>query len=368
MKTKRIQSIAILQPVVPDYRVPLFEGLKKYFGEKLNVYAGRTNENGTINSTDLGTQLTIELLKNKFILNGNFLIQLGSKDSLETADLLIANYSLRHLSTIFLLWKRRKQEGKFSVFWGHATGQNRFADSARKKLLSLADGFIAYTKTDAEFIQALVPDMPVWHTNNSCVWKYNCRVSGDDTTRFTDVIYVGRLIEEKKVKLLIDGFAICKRQSSLPEESKLHIVGSGPEIADIKIKIKELGLETSVNLHGHISDPDALDGLYKSAFCSGSPGYVGLSCIQSFARGVPMVIGRSEPHSPEIESCIEGFNSEYFKSDDAEDLARILAKMYSGKYQDFEVRKGISKHLSETYTYERMLECFKEVSRYFGNG
>ncbi|GAL62283.1 putative glycosyltransferase [Algibacter lectus] len=128
-------------------------------------------------------------------------------------------------------------------------------------------------------------------------------------------------------------------------ESKLLIIGSGPEFDNLKTFIDQNNLENRIRMFGHISDYDVLRGLYSTSIASISPGYVGLSITQSLGFGVPMIISKGEPHSPELEAAIIGENAEYFKTDNVDDLAEILFSFYSKKTQWFMKRDEISKKM-----------------------
>ena len=41
-----------------------------------------------------------------------------------------------------------------------------------------------------------------------------------------DILYVGRLVEEKKVKLLLEGYIYARKHGLIPSQAKLVFVGS----------------------------------------------------------------------------------------------------------------------------------------------
>jgi glycosyltransferase involved in cell wall biosynthesis len=135
------------------------------------------------------------------------------------------------------------------------------------------------------------------------------------------ILYVGRLVEKKKVRLLLEGYIRAQKDSLLAENIRLVFVGAGTERQHLEARAEEAGVAHKVQFTGHVSDIAKLRDYYRRAICSVSPGYVGLSATQSFSFGVPMLIARDEFHSPEIEACKEGFNAGFFESDDVNALS-----------------------------------------------
>jgi hypothetical protein len=83
-----------------------------------------------------------------------------------------------------------------------------------------------------------------------------------------------------------------------------------------------------------------------------SPGYVGLSITQSLSYGVPMIVARDEPHSPEIEAMRERFNAITVASDDAEALAGVMVEMASDRDAWLSRRADIAADCAGRYSVE----------------
>ena len=115
---------------------------------------------------------------------------------------------------------------------------------------------------------------------------------------------------------------------------------------------------TAHTIKGHIQDTSVLRKLYGSSFCSVSSGYVGLSATQSFSFGIPMIVSKDEPHSPEIEACQAGFNCKFFQTDNVDDLACKLSAFYSEREHFFRLRNQISEFTAENYSFEAMRDTF----------
>lgn len=120
------------------------------------------------------------------------------------------------------------------------------------------------------------------------------------------ILYVGRLSQEKNLKLLIYSFdKILERYSS----AKLMVVGRGPEEGKLKKLVRELGLEKFVEFKGFL-DWQNLKPLYWTAdvFCMPSLGETqGISILEAKACRRPCVVLNKVGASEQIENGVDGF-------------------------------------------------------------
>jgi len=174
-------------------------------------------------------------------------------------------------------------------------------------------------------------------------------------------ICVGRLVPEKKVELLLTAFAIATEE--LPTDIRLVFVGDGPLRGSLETRAAMLGLADRVVFEGHRGTIDELRPLYRDAIASVSPGYVGLSLIQSIGFGVPMLFARDEPHSPEIEAAIEDENVRSFPSDSPKELASLLVSVARERAAWLARREEISGWTRANYSVEVMVAAFVSALR-----
>jgi glycosyltransferase involved in cell wall biosynthesis len=160
--------------------------------------------------------------------------------------------------------------------------------------------------------------------------------------------------------LAIQAFALA--YPHLAVDSKLIFVGSGDaEMVLMKQAAEDLNIADKVIFRGHISAHETLKQLYHESFVSVSPGYVGLSITQSFGFGVPIIIGRTEPHAPEVECAVEGENCAFFESDNSADFADKLVLFYTQKEKWSVKKASLAEYVREKYSVEKMVEPFLEL-------
>jgi glycosyltransferase involved in cell wall biosynthesis len=348
--------IVVIQPVVPDYRVPLFDALYERFGSDFAVYASSSAGDGTIRM-DARANAYVHSLKTKHWLRGQFVWQAGMAANLERVPVVIAPGSLRILSAQWLLLRRRLA-GRPTILWGHAHGSNRWAGLFRRGMVRAADGFIAYSRSDGEVIRRIRGDSKVWVAANSCVWQRECRPAFKRGATPLNVLAVGRLVREKKPVLLLDAFARATREQLIPGRASLVFTGDGPLRQALLERAAALGISDRVVLTGHISDRERLESLYADAAVAVAAGSLGLSGIQSFSAGVPMVVSRTERHGPELEAAREGFNTIFFPTDSEAGLVDGLAEVFRDAESWSHRRAMIAAEIAANYTYEGMVAAF----------
>ena len=115
-----------------------------------------------------------------------------------------------------------------------------------------------------------------------------------------DVLYVGRLIDEKRVDLLLDAIALLR--ASLPA-LRCAIVGDGPERIALERQAARLDLGNQVAFLGHVDDAAAF-GLMKAAKVFVQPSMregFGMTVAEAQACGaVPVVVRSDASAAPDL--------------------------------------------------------------------
>jgi glycosyltransferase involved in cell wall biosynthesis len=105
----------------------------------------------------------------------------------------------------------------------------------------------------------------------------------------TDIIFIGRLIREKNADLLVRATRILMEKYP---DSRVIIVGEGPDREKLKRLIDENGLETCITLHNFFTDHNDLIALLKASrvfvLPSTREGF-GISALEALACGLPVV-------------------------------------------------------------------------------
>ena len=105
----------------------------------------------------------------------------------------------------------------------------------------------------------------------------------------SDLIFVGRLIKEKHVDLLLES---VKHLKDIYPSIRCTIIGDGPERSALETKARNLEIDANVQFIGFLNDPDEVIARMKAAkvfvLPSTREGF-GISVIEALACGIPVV-------------------------------------------------------------------------------
>jgi len=357
---KPIAPIVIIQTHVPEYRVPFFRELERTTGKRVEVWGSDTYFTETMQS-GARAEPWYSGLKNHFFFGRTALWQSGHLSIACRSKLCVLELNPRVLSSWLILVFRRLR-GKHSAVWGHlhprAGGHSR-TRFLRFAMIRLAGNFVAYTHSAAAAAMELSGRVRVFEAPNGILWSRECGATARPEAGRFRILFVGRLIAAKKPMLLLEGFALAL--SRLPEAIHLDFIGDGPLKAELERRVRELGLGERVSVHGALFRTDLLRPFYAEALASVSPGYLGLSAIQSFGWGVPMLVSEKELHSVEIEACRIGFNCDSFPSDSPLCLGEALARFVLRPPVWSQAREEIARAARADYTYDTMVAGFLKM-------
>jgi glycosyltransferase involved in cell wall biosynthesis len=300
-----------------------------------------------------------KLLHNRFLLDRKFLWQSGVFRKGVKADILVLSLNPRVLSNWAILVMRRVI-GKKTVIWGHAwpkAGPEVKSDKVRHLMRSLASEIVVYTNQQRQELQQKMPEKQIHVAPNALYHQHE--MQSDRSITASDIIFVSRMVPNKKGILLLEAFATVV--DKLPENAKLVMIGDGPQRDPMMRQSKKLNIQDRVLFPGAITDRNELNPYYHNALISVSPGRVGLGLTQSLSYGVPMIIAHDELHGPEIEAAIEGNTGYFFKENSVDDLARVILKVFAVRTAILERRETLSLLCQQQYSIEAMAQTFIDL-------
>lgn len=347
----------VVQPVVPDYRDGFFPLMAESL-PGLVIVSGEEDFLPSVRKTRSKHEEMVTV-RNIFFANRSLLWQRGVVSLCMGMDVVVLNFNTRVISTWAVALSRRLA-GRPTLLWGHVTGRNRRLHRVRHGLMRLCDGFITYTDDEREKLARMHPEIRSFTAPNACLPR--------DFIRFSDhherkhLLYVGRLEEAKRPLLAIRAFLEAAECGAIEGDVVFYVVGRGTQREEIERLLERHPEGHRVRLMGHIAGYGELENLYSKVRFSLSPGYIGLSAMQSFAFGVPMLVSRNEPHSPEISMCEPGFNTHFISSVEGSGWKDALVRALGGEI-GFAPGGEISDRIREQYSFEEMSGRFVEAVR-----
>ena len=354
-------AVLLLQTTIPFYRVEPFRALAARFGHDFAALAGSEYFDATIRVAP-APGIRMLPVRNVFLARRRLLWQSGVWRPALRAHVVIAELNPRTLSTWLVLLARRLLK-RPTILWGHAwprSGQRSSSDRVRQLMRRLSAAIVAYSETQATELRVRMPGHRIIAAPNS-LYSRAQQPMRFDTGRMADFLFVGRLVDAKKPVLLLDAFLAAVDR--LPAETNLLIVGGGPLESTLREKAERSRVRHRVRFAGQVTDIDALAPVYDGALATVIPGYAGLSVIQSLWFGVPILIARDEPHSPEIEAAALQKNAVFFESDSVEALRRLLIEVAATRDVWIRRREIIARECARTYSIEAMVDSIESIVR-----
>ena len=236
-----------------------------------------------------------------------------------------------------------KKRNKKLIFWtcgwdpGRAKGwqlslKNKYVSSFFKK----ADYHLTYSSNATKYVESMGVDNSMIQTcyNGIETDELNKNkaeiLSKSEEVRkvynlkdYITFLYVGGLIPEKKVDLLIDSFNELRNKY---DNIKLFIIGDGPLKIFIKDKVKANN-DSNVYYLGRIID--GVDPYFAASDCFVLPGVGGLALNQAMFWGKPCIVSKAD--GTEDDLVIEGVTGYRFTENDLSSLISAMERKINEK-------------------------------------
>ncbi len=138
------------------------------------------------------------------------------------------------------------------------------------------------------------------------------------------LLHVGRLIEWKRVDMLIKSFVAIKKEFS---DAELLIIGTGPLEDSLKKLAKQLDVETSVKFIGGVYKPEELGRYLLASTVYVLAGMGGISINDAMVFGKPIICSICD--GTEKKLVYDSYNGFYFKDGDEVDLTDKIRKIFN---------------------------------------
>jgi glycosyltransferase involved in cell wall biosynthesis len=368
--------VAICQPLIPAYRVPLFDRLGSMHDLELTLYAGSSS--GSLRGLDGGSHFSVKRsLVHKLPLDLRAQWAQVRTAFRTSYDLLVIPWDIHYLTLPPSLAIARCL-GTRIVLWGHGYSQRPQAvsDAARNACGRAASGVIVYSRTVAEQLittKGFAPDRtfvaqnaldqtPIqaarrrWLNQPAALAEFQAAHRLDTAKT---IVFVSRLEPNNRVDLLIRAMhALSKNHAS----AKTIIVGDGPERAHLVDLAHSLGLAQNVLFTGSIYEETVLAPwmLSSTLFCY--PTNVGLSLLHAFGYGLPVITCDNRgAQNPEIEALIDGRNGLEYREGDLQDMISQCARLFGDATLRSHLSEQALRTVLEKYSMDNMVAGFSRL-------
>ncbi len=371
--------VALFQPALPKYRIPIFNALGALPDIELTLFPSPKLKGSSLPQAE-GAE-TFQVVWSPMKKRGPFLFQPAQHRELASGrfDVAVFSWNARNLDLRKALRKARKLS-LGTVLWGHGYSKTEagWRSALRNRLARKADALLSYNHRACDllaqagfqpqrlFVAANTMDQtPIQQARQGWLDR------PDDLQRFQEehdladrpaIIFVSRLEPDNRLEWLLEAF---KRARGEVPSARLIIVGDGSARADLTDLAASLGIAEHTTFTGAIYEEEKLAPwmLSSAAFCY--PTNIGLSILHAFGYGLPVLTSDAlEQQNPEIEALRPGENGLTWRHGDLADLARQLVRLLQGGPEVTAMGDAARKVATEVYSIERMIEGFANSIRF----
>jgi N-acetyl-alpha-D-glucosaminyl L-malate synthase BshA len=280
----------------------------------------------------------------------------------ESLDLIHVHYSIPHSSAAFLA---REQTGKPYVVTLHGSDVTLLGSDPAYELVN------TMTVEKADAITAVSEFMSDEARNSLGIERYikfipnfvdteefhpaSYKVLDERSGRDIVVIHVSNFRKVKRIEDLIYAMKIVTKQAP---DSKLLLVGDGPERYNIESLVRELDLKENVLLTGYRSDvADLLRCADVLVLCSQTES-APLTVLEAMSSGVP-VVATKVGGIPEI--IKDSQNGYLVPVKNPEEIAEKLVLLNNSPENIRRLGKNARKSILEKFSIDKVLNQYEEV-------
>ena len=314
-----MNKVVIIQRTLKFYRLPFYNFLKRKLEENGITLVLIYGKDDNIKFNDAAIDWGIAIRNYKINLFGRSLYYQPVLQYIHDADLIIVEQASKLLINYYL-WFLNLIGYKKLAFWGHGIdfqndNSNSISEFVKKIMTRKVHWFFAYTSLSKRVLETMgYPAERITTTDNTIdveqIYEGRKKLYKKDLSKIKNqlgiqseniCLFVGGLYKEKRLDFLIESLLVVKKKIG---DFQFIVIGDGPEknnIVNIAVKQKW------IHYVGFKDNKEKLPYTEISKLLI-IPSLVGLSIIDSFVSGVPLVTTDAKGHGPEIEYLENGVN------------------------------------------------------------
>lgn len=173
-----------------------------------------------------------------------------------------------------------------------------------------------------------------------------------------NITFIGRLIPQKNVDLLIKTMATIK----IP--SHLYILGNGELKEELEELVDNLKIRNRVTFLGEIYDKETKDKIFKKTHLGVLPGLGGLAIQEMLANGIPVITSYAD--GTELDLIYDAKGGIFLEDMNVKTLSRSIIKFYEMK-TDKKIEMGLNglEVIKKKYNLDTVVETILNVIKSF---
>lgn len=367
----------MIQPIVPHYRVPFFEGIARRSDLAFSLSASPWVRAFPPAADVPGLRVDsdheyVELMGGAFIWQR----RLALSPDLEPGAVLVVSGNPRLLSNYPLMVAARRRSIA-TVWWGHAWSatSRSVTGRIRSRIMRMADVVLLYTDAERRDLLAQGFDAQrVFALNNALDEREIARLvsswpadrldrfrADQDLTNRHVLLFCGRLRKSPSTDVDV-ALRALPRLLAKDDRYLFVVIGDGADAQRLGALAGHLGVAGHVRWLGAIYQEDRLAPWFLSARCFVYPGSVGLSLVQALGYGLPVITHDNRlQHNPEIDALEAGVNGLTFPRGDSTALAACVRQVCEDESLRARMSRMARRTVETRYSMAAMVERFAQA-------
>ena len=317
-----MEKIAIIQRLIPHYRIDFFSQLCKRLPNVMIFHSIRVTTDSLVEDDGFHfpNQRVMMIDYRYFCFQ-----RLAWKMMRSDYDFIVLGLELRILSNL-LIWLTNFFKKSKIIWWTHGYNVHNkkkniifYIDRSLKTfLMKNCHRILIYNKYNLDeliqwgidpgkiiILNNSINELPHQQALNNVSFEKIEAVRRKTREARHTLMFIGRLTPGKRIDLLL---VLTQRLVAVYPDFRVFIIGDGSERSRFETDARALGLADNVFFLGTINDPVLLAPYMKLTDFSIIPGAVGLSLVHSMICGVPFVTLKDSPHGPEVAYLRNNYN------------------------------------------------------------
>lgn len=370
--------LAVFQPALPKYRIPVFQELFRRPGIQFKLFY--SSDEPVKNVEPVGFEA--EPISSKVLLQNPRLI--WRQKQVDVArngdfDVVMAGWNTRYISLIASLRIAAKR-GLPTVAWGHGYSkqENRAKRNFRDWVGNCATAVLFYgSRARNDFVRRHDAEHRAFVAPNSLDQSEAMRQRAEwlaDPARLPafkrehgledgpTLFFVSRLIPENRTDMLLD--CVPALSGDFPR-LRVVIVGDGPVRAALEAQASRLGIADRVIFTGAIYEEAQLAPWFLASDLFVYPRNIGLSLQHAMGYGLPVVTTDDQASwAPEVEGLKPWMNGMFYRDGDVEDLTEVVRLILADRERLDAMKKQALKTATQDYSVQKMVDGMEAAIRY----
>jgi glycosyltransferase involved in cell wall biosynthesis len=347
------KKVVLITPMLQPYRISFYDKLSKrlegnteliiYHGTKVKE-DGRPAYNGEVPFKEKGFPIKLFYLSSFKIVRNVGMYKSLKKDNPDMVIIqgiggdislqLIARWTKKHNKKLVFWacgweedrpsWKQTLKNMLVVPFYKKGNYHLTYSNKAAKYLenMGISNTIIETCYNGIEIDDLLSGTPSILKDSKEVIKKYKLE-------NYTTFLYVGGLLGEKRVDLLIDAFSKLRSKYS---QIKLVIIGDGPEKSMVEEKLKNLS-DQNIYYLGRIVK--GVDTFFAASDCLVLPGVGGLALNQGMFWGKTCIASKAD--GTEDDLVIEGVTGYRFNENNLDSLTSAMERRINEKKDKVEL-------------------------------